>query len=243
MYRAFNVKLTQNAFNNCSGDNEGYERDKKSSEGKLLELFKLNETVSAEKVKKILLPAKNYDVFLSHSHDDIELVKRLKKYLEVTFGLTVFVDSVYWDNIDKLKKVYSVNNKDPMWVAQHADMILTSALTEMIDSCESVFFLNTNNSVIKGENGTDSTYSPWIYHEVYTTNKIKQEIRRERKFYEKFDYAPSLEFLTESRISYKLDLANMRELSERSFYTWQNKCRQRAVNKGSGALDVLYDLV
>ena len=42
-------------------------------------------------------------LFLSHSHDDIEAVKKLTTLLEKN-GQKVFIDSIYWNYFEKLLK-------------------------------------------------------------------------------------------------------------------------------------------
>lgn len=199
-----------------------------------------------------MLPKKSYDIFLSHSRKDIDLALCVKKYLETQFGLTVFIDSVYWGNIDYLQEVLNEYHHDreknlflhekTMQVAAHANIILASALTEMINCCESIFFLNTNNSVIKGKDvvdDKDATYSPWIYHEIYTTTIIKP--KPPKRYKAAFEYRDSASVLNESfpQIEYNLNLDKMELLNINMLKIWQNECLK---NKTVGPLDVLYKM-
>lgn len=53
-------------------------------------------------------------------------------------------------------------------------MMLSIALSRMIDKCESVFFLNSENSIsIAEEISKERTASPWIYNELSLADMIK----------------------------------------------------------------------
>ena len=168
------------------------------------------------------------------------------------FNVTCFIDSLYWGNIDELqnelnelhltydgvtKKSYYDYEKT-LQVAKHADMILASALTEMIDNCECVFFLNTDNSVIRGTEAIskNETYSPWIYHEVFTTTIIQKKQRS--KFNESYQFRDNA-IKQIPDISYGLDLSGMTVLREEDIFEWEIKINS---NKDKHPLDVLYNL-
>lgn len=123
-------------------------------------------------------------------------------------------------------------------VAKHADMILASALTEMIDNCECVFFLNTDSSVIRGTEAIskNETYSPWIYHEVFTTTIIQKKQRS--KFNESYQFRDNA-IKQIPDISYGLDLSGMTVLREEDIFEWEIKINS---NKDKHPLDVLYNL-
>ena len=190
MHRAFNVKLDSNQYLNYVNTKQ-YENDKSISLQKLRKIINSYNIIRAHEIKKLLLPSKHYDIFISHSHKDLELAKGLSNYLQLFFGVSCFIDSLYWGNIDELQEELNrmhlhedkatgkeyYDHQSTMEVAKHANMILASALTEMIDNCECVFFLNTDNSVISGSEAINKnkTYSPWIYHEVFTTSIIHRK--------------------------------------------------------------------
>lgn len=256
MYRAFNLQLEENALKAYAADRTKYEYEKSNSKEVLAKLIASEDTVSASEIKNILFPqTQSFNIFLSHSHNDLDLALRVKEYLENELGLTVFIDSVYWDNINELQDILNeyhrnrvsglFNHQKTMDVAVHANMILASALTEMIDRCECVFFLNTDNSVIKGEDvveGNDATYSPWIYHEIYTTTIIKTKINRDRVLLEHMD--SKLMFCVSSMpsIQYGLDLENMDLIDEEDLDIWLNVFLQKNRERDIHALDVLYFL-
>lgn len=242
MERAFDVQIGAD-----SGLLKGYnvidfEERKKKAKEQLRKIICANQEIEAKKIKQLLLPTNfEYDIFISHSHNDVELAKQLAGFIEKTFNLKCFIDSIYWSNIEaleeELNELHKVGNlydhKKTMNVAKHANIILASALTEMIDKCKCVFFLNTENSVIEGKNVLNlekSTYSPWIYHEIYTVNLLNKYIRNTSylKFYESFP-----------NITYDLDLSGMARIDK----TVLNKWKQNYNIVNQEALEILYKLV
>lgn len=127
-----------------------------------------------------------------------------------------------------------------MEVAKHANMILASALTQMIDECECVFFLNTDNSVIRGSdaiNGNE-TYSPWIYHEVFTTSIIRRRTPTERILNENF-YIRDSAVSRLPQVFYNLDLTGMAKIDYFGILLWSMKSKS---NPDQFPLDVLYKI-
>ena len=251
MYRAFNVALESNKYLGYVNTRQ-YENDKSISLQKLQKIINSRDIIQAWEIKKLLLPSKRYDIFISHSHKDLELAKGFANYLYLFFNVTCFIDSLYWGNIDELqnelnelhltydgvtKKSYYDYEKT-LQVAKHADMILASALTEMIDNCECVFFLNTDNSVIRGTEAIskNETYSPWIYHEVFTTTIIQKKQRS--KFNESYQFRDNA-IKQIPDISYGLDLSGVTVLREEDIFEWEIKINS---NKDKHPLDVLYNL-
>ena len=251
MYRAFNVTLESNKYLGYANAQQ-YENDKSISLQNLRRIINSKDMLQAHEIKKLLLPSKRYDIFISHSHKDLELAKGFANYLYLFFNVTCFIDSLYWGNIDELqnelnelhltydgvtKKSYYDYEKT-LQVAKHADMILASALTEMIDNCECVFFLNTDSSVIRGTEAIskNETYSPWIYHEVFTTTIIQKKQRS--KFNESYQFRDNA-IKQIPDISYGLDLSGMTVLREEDIFEWEIKINS---NKDKHPLDVLYNL-
>lgn len=136
-------------------------------------------------------PEVNADVFISHSHKDIDLAEGLAGWLNKTFGLRCFIDSNVWgyaDNLlEEINSQYSNKREDQFGgviydhqsciaASKHVDTMLTMALYKMIDRCESVFLLNTGNSIQRyGDMPHDTTISPWIYSEIVCSQLIRKQ--------------------------------------------------------------------
>jgi hypothetical protein len=192
----------------------------------------------------------NSHIFISHSHQDKELAIALAGYLYEKFELLCFVDSCVWGYCDKLLKQLdnkycrnddgkSYNYELRNFSTTHVHMMLSTALNMMIDKSESIFFINTPNSLISSEI-TAHTYSPWIYSEL-STSKIIRKITPKRHLISEnrtFSTKEELENLNESlKIKYRVDLREYVELSETEIIEWaENK-----VATPEEALDNLYE--
>ena len=143
--------------------------------------------IDADQIQQNIFPNYNkYDVFISHSHQDLELVQKFAYYLRNTLGLKVFIDSEVWGYVDDL--LMSVNNQyakigeklyDYKKCNLNASVIylmLSNAIHDVINETECLFFINTPNSINSEENIEETTESPWIYDELYTTSIIKPKI-------------------------------------------------------------------
>lgn len=251
MYRAFDVNLVHEQYWSKFSKFYDYNDSIVCAMDTLRMLINSSKEISANQIKQILLPKEHYDIFISHSHKDLLLAKGLAGYLKAHCGLSCFIDSLYWGNIDELQEELNrmhlhkdeatgkeyFDHQSTMEVAKHANMILASALTEMIDNCECVFFLNTDNSVIRGTEAIskNETYSPWIYHEVFTTSIIRSKPRLNlNEHYQMRDSA--MEQLPD--ISYGLDLSGMTILREKDVLNWGIKAK----SSNMYPLDVLYNL-
>lgn len=92
-----------------------------------------------------------YDVFLSHSHDDEEIAVALAGFLQKRLGLSTFIDSCLWgysnDLLRKIDERYclysdrtSFDYDKRNYSTSHVHMMLSIALSEMMDQCEAIFF-------------------------------------------------------------------------------------------------------
>ena len=143
--------------------------------------------IDADQIQQNIFPNYNkYDVFISHSHQDLELVQKFAFYLRNILGLKVFIDSEVWGYVDDL--LMSVNNQyakigeklyDYKKCNLNASVIylmLSNAIHDVINETECLFFINTPNSINSEENIEETTESPWIYDELKTTSIIKPKI-------------------------------------------------------------------
>ncbi|MNI77530.1 hypothetical protein D3C73_1338300 [compost metagenome] len=113
-------------------------------------------------------------------------------------------------------------------------MMLTTALTMMIDKTECVIFLNTPNSIDSTE-VIDRTKSPWIYYEIGVTKSIRKKEPEERlkEIIKKgiFENAQAL------NIKYNLDIDHLSEIDHSDLLDWK---RASISTKDEHPLDTLY---
>lgn len=183
----------------------------------------------------------DFDIFISHSHQDEDLAIALSGWLYNKFKLKSFIDSCIWnytddlllgiDNIycEKDNQLYDYNSRN--YSTSHVHMMLNMALMRMIDKTECLFFLNTPNSIRLSDIKTQ-TLSPWIYSEIGISQMIeKHEPERFEFFNEEFD---KLSFL----IAYDLDLSHLAEIDHHNLSEWES-CNL----KKDAALDKLYKMI
>lgn len=152
-----------------------------------------NGTIDGTALKEHWFGIAPADIFVSHSHRDLNKVKAFAGWLYNNLGLTAFIDSCTWGYADELLKLldnkycwnkhsktynYTIRN----YTTSHVHMMLSTALTEMIDNTECLIFYKTPNSIKISEeiqstkSGKKSeTISPWIYHELSTSSMIRQQ--------------------------------------------------------------------
>lgn len=262
MYRAFNVKIDENDIPKKS--NTYYDEKKSDYGNKLMKIINSQEELKVKKIKEILLPNnEKFDVFISHSHQDLELAKHLAIYLKEKYNLKCFIDSMYWGNIDNL--LFLLNNKYSVLeygsngntiynyskannACKHCDMILATALTDMIDNCEVVFFLNTENSIIANKDAVNGaeTYSPWIYHEIFTTSIIEKNLPvRENIALEHKEIFSNVRKNDDIKIKYEIDLSNFPIINKDILDRWRksNEYSKPYLFQNGESLDELYKIL
>lgn len=145
-----------------------------------------NGVINGTKLQNDWFPVETkFDVFLSHSHDDENTAIALAGFLKKELNLNTFIDSCLWgysnDLLWQLDKKYcrhsngtSFDYNKRNYSTSHVHMMLSIALSNMIDECESVFFLNTPQSIsLKDDINKEQTSSPWIYNEPSIANMIR----------------------------------------------------------------------
>lgn len=224
---------------------------KKKLESYLLE----NKELDGSALQSDWFPQTDLDVFISHSHKDERLAIIFAGFLHFGFKLNAFVDSSLWGYSEELLKEidnkycfnpsndtydYSKRNKS----TSHVHMMLSTALTKMIDNTESLFFLNTINSTVstqKAMNQTE-TYSPWIYHEIATSKMLRlkypRNIRELRKSYK--TGGKLMESANEDlKVRHNLDIKHLIKLDKIQIVRWWEEF-QKIENKAIHSLDILY---
>ena len=203
MYRAFNVKIADNEMDSLlRNSNQLYNNfldiylSNKFNIQRSLENFLLpNNAIDVQSLEQDWFPSVDAHVFISHSHKNIELVKKFEKWLYQQFGIKSFVDSNVWRyadnliqqiddtysllNIDYEKDIKTYNYQNCLISSSHVHMMLATALLKMIDKIDYIFFLNTPQS-LSLNNIHQFTYSPWIYYELSLLQFIRKKISRSR---------------------------------------------------------------
>lgn len=240
---------------------EIYQHFQNESQRCLRQFIYENNHIDGSSLKEHWFNIKDADIFLSHSHKDIDEIKCFAGWLFETFGLVSFIDSCSWGYCDDLLKLiddkycknltsntydYQLRN----YTTSHVHMMLGTALSEMIDKCECILFYNTPNSItLKTQidnvknNNIDVTLSPWIYHELSTTSMIQKRYpeRIEKSLVVEHSAIQSFEKRAELVVEYDVTklLEKMISLTEEHLWEWKVK----NTVKGSASLDVLYNIL
>lgn len=245
MFAGFNLKLSEAFFDNKineyvyigenSNSNLCFDEDMTNC---IITKFKEGDSLSGERILHEWFPRVECNVFISHAHDDKRLANAFAGWLYENFHIISFIDSNVWNYIDTLLNMLNeYSDKRPNgsegWLydyckcnraSQHANIMLLMSLQTMIDNVESVFFLNTDNSVNAiDDNGISSTYSPWIYAELMCADLIRKKPLaeyRNKNFLEHFDMNTLNESCAEMQISYNISTSNLKKLNEANLIKW-----------------------
>lgn len=241
MYRGFSLAINNEDIEYLIANYQNYSYNQ-TVRDTLRRNIVANYSIDADKLKSDWFPTIRSDVFLSHSHRDIELVKKIAHLLG-KLHLGTFIDSEVWGYSDDLVKqieeqyypygAFHVHDK----IVAHVNIMLASALTKMLNNTECVIFLNTPNSIIPdGYSNANKTDSPWIYHELFTTSILPVNVPI-RKSYTRPDSVVNEE--NHPHILHTPPLDHLTDLDDSDFRTWIN----RSMNKNYyHSLDVLYEL-
>ena len=145
--------------------------------------------IDGDRLSKLWFPHGKYDIFISHSHDDLNKARFLASWFEKNCHLKCFVDSDVWGNANTLLKrlvaanchfKYNLNGvvydyDELNLCTSHVFSMLSIALLEAIDDIECPIFIETGNSVPLKTSIQDKTLSPWLYEEVNFMNKLPRK--------------------------------------------------------------------
>lgn len=213
---------------------------KKSFESKLDNFKGADGVLEAEKIVEEWFPSVEVaQVFLSHSHKDEKGIIGLSGWLNAELGLNCFIDSCMWGYSNKLLRLIDdthcfnddrgfYNYSDRNRSTTHVHMMLSTALSKAMDACESVFFVNTPNSIqvdkyIKGKSNTDS---PWIFSEIAMTKLLRRRsLESHRRAIEialgSITGNQSLESVEEySYIHYPVDVTHLQKVTDEDLRKW-----------------------
>jgi hypothetical protein len=257
MYRGFelnikdwNIDATYEALGNAQ-----YAKYKRDTSAFLEQYLTKNGALDGAKMQEEWFPQVDADIFISHSHGDEKLALRLAGWLFSNFQIKTFIDSCIWKYSNNLLKIiddkhcknkegntynYDLRNNS----TSHVHIMLSTALSKMIDKTECFFFINTDNSItIENTIKDPTTYSPWIYSELEMSRLVrKKELSEYRKLVSKeiFFSAEERKMLNESvKITHKVDLDHLTKLTKDDFTDWRQLHREEKLQYPLGHL---YDL-
>jgi hypothetical protein len=212
---------------------EYFNSEKRTSKKVIDDSLLKNNIWDGDGVREMNFPAQigTRQIFISHSRDDIEDVKKFAYALETEFGVSCFVDSMVWENMNNLIKafdgIYSLapDKKTTLYgkrnySTSHVHTMLATALLEMINNCECFLFIASKNSTLNlnyFRDHSDATLSPWIYEENTFVKYIMPIIpewllrKRERRY-----FSGGIGRINEDRklnIAYKLDMSTFHPIS------------------------------
>ncbi|MGQ3012114.1 MAG: hypothetical protein ACT6QS_00255 [Flavobacteriales bacterium] len=254
MYRGFNLKTE--LINGIVDQYRTYglstqEKYKENILSKFRKVVENSHQLDAAEIESLFFPQIDADIFISHSHRNANEVMALAGFLNQEFDLKVFVDSCIWESAKTLqrildntfswtdyeKKVYSYDAVGKS--SSHAHMMLSVALSKMLNTTECIFFYNKPESITPyGE--SDSTTSPWIYTEIALTHILPKKIP-ERRLHLYTKLMSERRSINESfDFFYPVDLSHFATINDQTFKKWIHKSSSLSPME---VLDALYDMI
>lgn len=197
-----------------------------------------SDTVNATEVQKDWFPEVSADIFISHSHADIKQVTKIADFLYEKLGLICFIDSYAWGYFNDLTNLLlegeSLTLENVSYVSSNVHMMLSMALSNMIDKCECLIFYNTPNS-LPINSYFHKTTSPWIYNELVISKIIRRKSKAEhRMLLENFSKTASI---VNKKFYYDVDMSHLNNITVKNFKSWIQYCPKKY-----NALDKLYKM-
>lgn len=270
MYKGFDLQLSRNDSMEFMGissqDIKNYSDkiDNLCLKTKLLqrvnsdiEITDKNGIIDVTKLRNTWFPEYKDGVFISHSHKDEFLAKRVACWLKKEFDINAFIDSAVWgyanDLLKNIDDKYCVLATDPKsgqktynydkrnYSTSQVNLILSSALHDMIDNCECIIFLNTENSISIANTVEQKTNSPWIYDELQTTRLIRIKLpERLQKSETRKSNGVFNESFPQFRHDVTKELTKLSKITGNDLVNWEHKWNS-IENKGNRIpLDLLY---
>jgi hypothetical protein len=251
MFRGFQLSVSDSFFKNFKDAGlSQHQENKRQVDDRLSHFRDQSGDLLSKEMTAAWFPEIDAQVFISHAHKDSELALGLSGHLHKRFGLRSFVDSAVWGYANDLLKIlddeFCYNDEARTYNYQkrnrstsHVHMMLSVALSRMIDRCECIIFVNTPHSIssrdyIQG----DTTDSPWIYSEIAMTRLIEKRSpeahRRTRAT------AATESYDAELKVRYDVDLDHLSQINGQAYKNWEDQTKGVI---GPAALTRLYDLV
>ena len=253
MYKGFRLKITaedEREINNLSCD-AYMPLDVNVSDEDISSVLKSD---SANLIMDKCFKACKANIFLSHSHADRELARKVAS-LFCKRNLRVFVDSDVWEYADKLlkrfddqhciserdKDLYDYGKRNKSTSLVH--IMLANALMRMIGKTECFLFLQTGRSAVANTDHSIETLSPWLFHELNIANNIEIDTPDRRRDFSKVALDSKEDVVCEA-LSFKFS-AETERLKEMSYAKLKElfKSERGESSRGLQFLDLLYDRI
>lgn len=246
MFAGFELTLKENFTSYKELGNQLYNKNKKIIRRDLEAFLNSEGTIDGTEMQNEWFPQIQSDIFISHSHLDHEKALELSGWLNSTFNLNVFIDSCVWGSADDLLRMiddsyclnenagsYSYEKRN--YSTSHVHMMLSVALSSMIDKTECLIFLNTPSSIGTKSVIQQQTNSPWIYMEVALSQMIRKNLPNRKTILKKSKFEASEKELD---IQYQLDTRHLQKINSEDLENW--KVFYNQMKSKVHALDVLY---
>ncbi|WP_395266415.1 hypothetical protein V1605_11885 [Enterobacter soli] len=259
MYKRYRVKLSETEilttqdrlFYKNKGD-EILEKMRPEAAGNMISrLFDNLDVFDARLLTGEWFPPMEADVFISHSHRDVDKAVCFVGWLYEHFGVKAFVDAKLWHYADDLLKEidnrktkldsghYSYESRNIS--TAHSHVMLMSSLLSMMDKTECLLFIEGENALSCSEPNSEKTSSPWIYTELMAS-KLMRINEPKRTIYARNDSAIFEHAGTEAlSIEYPINdiLHDIPQMTSYHLQKWHDS----HVTKGAVALDTLYGII
>ena len=177
--------------------------------------------IDGQKLQNFVFPTDNYDIFISHSHDDLEIAKQFAAWLKEKYEYSVFLDSFVWNSADgllqEIDNLYCkqrnglYNYRKRNYSTAHIHTMLSMSIMEIIKNSSAGIFINSPHSINLrnlSNNNRAKTLSPWIYQEIMFMRQFANKTPSTRMF--------SCENLNEGlQIARTVDLSDFTPLTAR----------------------------
>ena len=134
--------------------------------------------INGKKLRDFVFPTDKFDVFISHSHNDLEIAKLFAVWIEEKYEYSVFLDSFVWSSADGLlleidnqyckqkNGHYSYHRRN--YSTAHIHTMLSMSIMEIIKQSRAGVFIDSPHSLNLNKlinNNQAKTISPGIYQE------------------------------------------------------------------------------
>lgn len=225
------------------GNYENIKKDKEKLEKEVKKIFEEDKIIDGDKLEELFFPGteEEYDFFISYSHNDEDIVKKLASYLEYK-GFKVFLDSKIWGSADYLleliDKTYSISDwnnnffdyRKRNFSTSHVHSMLNSAIGKAILRSKNIIFTsieNTANTNLSTSELEVKILSPWIYQELGYFNLFYDIQSTPINLYEQAAAGESIQDKIEKKlkISRTVDISNLKKITREYLETFSKRIR------------------